>query len=175
MSFLRKSTILLAFLTLNAFAGSVVIDDDEIVKSIQNRIASDPQVSSVHIVLSSLEGDVVLSGTVDTGQQATALVEIAQSTPGVTDVITSDLKIKDSEQPFTDAFITAKVKGLFLRDKLFTTKDISVMSVKVETKNGIVHLSGITNSRAELQNAIKIAQAVKGVKKIKSYVTVSKQ
>jgi len=176
--FKKAIPLMLAFLTFQVFATtSTVTDysaqDKTIVSSIEKQIARNPEISSVHVALNSLRGKVVLIGTVDTEAQASDLVEIAQSTPGVTDVITTNLKVKDSNQPLADTIITAKVKGLFLRDKLFTNKDISVTSVKVETKNGVVHLTGTADSATEVKNAVKAAKTVKGVKKVKSYIKIS--
>jgi hyperosmotically inducible protein len=174
-SLLKKSVITaVAFLSLQAFAQATPSDSD-IVTSIKNQVANNPATASTQVTITSEQGNVNLIGTVDTDQQAEAVVEMAQSTPGVADVLTSDFRVKESKQPFTDTVITAKVKGLFLRDKLFTQKDIAALSVKVETKNGVVHLSGQADSSAELQNAVQLARSVKGVKKVVSHVKVSNQ
>lgn len=174
-SLLKKSIlVVVAFLTLQAFAQSAAVSDNDIVRSIQTQVANNPETASARVTVTSQQGNVSLVGMIDTDQQASALVETAQSTPGVVDVLTSDLKVKESKQPFTDTVITAKVKGLFVRDKVFSSKDISVLSVKVETKNGVVHLSGTAASSTELQNAVQLARSVKGVTKVVSHVKVSK-
>ena len=170
---LRKSLIISSvLLAFQAFAQAPVNDSD-IVKSVQGQISNNPLTSSTHVTVDSQSGDVVLTGVVDTGQQASALVQMSQSTPGVTDVNTDNLKIKDSKHPITDTMITAKIKGLFLRDKLFSEKDIDSMSIKVETKNGVVHLAGSASSTQAQENAINTAKSVKGVKKVVSHIKVA--
>jgi len=172
LSLVKKSLFIsTVFFTLQVFA-QLAVSDNEIVKSIQSQIANNAETSSTQITLSSQTGTVSLAGTVDTDQQASALVEIAQFTPGVVDVDTDHLSVKKSEQPFTDTVITAKIKGLFLRDKLFTEADIAALSVKVETKNGVVHLSGTASSDTQVQNAIHVARSVKGVQKVVSNIKI---
>ncbi|MBV8802896.1 MAG: BON domain-containing protein, partial [Gammaproteobacteria bacterium] len=58
--------------------------------------------------------------------------------------------------PLTDTYITAKVKGLFIREKLFGKKDIAAINISVETKNGIVYLSGRVDNNDQIKNAIAI-------------------
>lgn len=175
-SLLMKSLVLsTALFAAQVFANQPHVSDKDIVANIQQKISADSEVSNTNVNISSNKGEVNLSGTVDTDQQASTLVEIAQSTPGVDDVDTPDLKVKDSSQPMTDAYITAKVKGLFLREKLFSEKDIAAMSVDVETKDGVVHLAGTADSKAEIQNAIHLAKSVKGVKKVESHIKLSNE
>jgi hyperosmotically inducible periplasmic protein len=157
------------FFSLQSLAADIT--DSAIVKSIEGQIAANPITSSTHVTLSSHAGNIMLSGIVDTDQEAGTLIEIAQSTPGVTEVSTDSLKVKESTQPFADTVITAKIKGLFLRDKLFTEKEIAAS--RVETKNGIVYLSGTANSNQAINNAIRLAKSVKGVKKVESHLMVS--
>jgi hyperosmotically inducible protein len=53
-------------------------------------------------------------------------------------------------------------------------KDISIMSIHVETKNGIVYLTGSADNVKEINNAVALAKSVKGVNKVISTVTVVK-
>jgi hyperosmotically inducible periplasmic protein len=63
-----------------------------------------------------------------------------------------------SAQPGTDTWITTKVKA-----ELISTKGISSNDVSVTTKNGIVTLSGVVDSKAQVQKSVAVAKAVKGV------------
>ncbi len=63
-----------------------------------------------------------------------------------------------SSQPGTDTWITTKVKA-----ELATTKGISSNDISVTTKNGIVTLSGVVASKAQVQKSVAVAKAVKGV------------
>ncbi|TAK78510.1 MAG: BON domain-containing protein, partial [Gammaproteobacteria bacterium] len=86
------------------------------------------------------------------------------------DVDASNLKIKESHQPFTDMLITAKIKGLFIKEKVFGDRDIAALNLSVETKNGVVYLTGIVDNQEQLQNALRLIRSVKGVKKVEYHV-----
>ncbi len=70
----------------------------------------------------------------------------------------TDTSASSSEQPVTDTWITTKVKA-----ELATTEGIKSGEINVTTKNGLVTLSGVVNSKAQVQKAIAVAKAVKGV------------
>ena len=69
----------------------------------------------------------------------------------------------ESEQPVTDTWITTKVKA-----DLLATKDVSGSEIKVETKNGVVTLSGTVATQAEVDKAVASAKAIKGVMRVDS-------
>ena len=66
-----------------------------------------------------------------------------------------------------DAAITTSVKARFVDDK---TVDAS--SIKVETLNGTVQLSGFAKNSQEKSQAEDIAMKVKGVKSVKNSISV---
>ena len=66
-----------------------------------------------------------------------------------------------------DAVITTKVKAEFAKDK-----EVSAMSIKVETDKGVVQLSGTAKSRAESDKAVVIARSVTGVSSVKNDIVV---
>lgn len=67
-----------------------------------------------------------------------------------------------------DAAITTKVKAGFVQDK-----QVDATSIKVETLNGTVLLSGFAKSATEKILAENIAHGVSGVKMVKNELTVS--
>jgi hyperosmotically inducible protein len=148
------------------------VNDVSIQQDIASKIAGDKTTSGLDVTVESRGGVVFLTGTTPTDTEASAVVEIASSTPGVTDVDTSNLKTIKSEHPLNDAFITAKVKGEFIKNKLFGDHPAPVMSVTVETKNGVVFLTGTAETQQQAENAVHLAKAVKGVKRVTSKVTV---
>ena len=68
-----------------------------------------------------------------------------------------------SAQPGTDAWITTKVKT-----ELMTTKDVPSTDISVTTTNGIVTLSGLLDTKAQMQKSIAAAKSVKGVRRVDS-------
>ena len=73
----------------------------------------------------------------------------------------SDTSARKSEQPVTDTWITTKVKT-----ELATTEGIKSGDIEVTTKNGLVTLSGVVNSKAQVQKAVAVAKSVKGVREV---------
>lgn len=68
-----------------------------------------------------------------------------------------------SAQPGTDGWITTKVKA-----QLMATKGIPSNDISVTTTNGVVTLSGVVDSKAQVQKSIAVAKAVKGVQHVDS-------
>jgi hyperosmotically inducible periplasmic protein len=66
-----------------------------------------------------------------------------------------------------DSTITAKVKAAHAEDKV-----VSALRVNVETKQGVVVLTGETKSDAEKQRAEAIAMRVLGVKGVSNMIDV---
>ena len=94
-------------------------------------------------------------------------VEKADSIVGVADVDTTNLSIKDSKEPLAYMMITAKIKGLLIKEKLFGEKDVAPINTSVETKDGVVYLTGVVNNQAQIDNAISIIKnSVPGVLKV---------
>lgn len=60
-----------------------------------------------------------------------------------------------------DAWITAKVKALLLKDE-----GVKGLDVNVETHKGTVQLSGSVNSPTQIAQAEKVARSVEGVKDV---------
>lgn len=67
----------------------------------------------------------------------------------------------ESDQPVNDTWITTKVKA-----DLLATEDVSGTDIKVETKNGVVMLSGAVESQAQIDKAKAVAKGIKGVTKV---------
>lgn len=167
-------TVLMLF-SVNAFSESTAISDTAITAKIKSKIAMDKSLSVFKVGVETNNGVVMLTGNVNSETDASTAVQIAQETDGVTDVNASKLMVKESSHPLDDVFITAKVKGMFIKEKLFGEKDVSPMSIAVETNNGTVYLSGTADSQKEIDNAIMIAKSVNGVKSVESHVEVKVQ
>ena len=67
----------------------------------------------------------------------------------------------DSNQPVTDTWITTKVKA-----DLLATEATKGFDINVTTTNGVVTLSGKLDSKAEVDQAVAVARAIKGVKSV---------
>ena len=66
-----------------------------------------------------------------------------------------------------DAAITTAVKAKFVEDKT-----VDAASIKVETLNGTVALSGFAKSNAEKSQAEYLARTTRGVREVRNSLTV---
>lgn len=175
---LLKLTNMLFLMTVLAFSQPTLAvkyvqpSDNKITSSVQYKLATDTTLSGVTIKVSTKSGVVTLAGNVNTDNEASRAVEIAESTPGVKSTNTSQLKVKESKQPFTDVVITAKVKGAFIREKLFGDKEVAIMSINVETRDNVVYLSGSAETEQQADNAVKIAKSITDVRNVESRIEV---
>lgn len=164
---LLLSISLLGVGTATANVGAVV-DDSAITETVKVKIAASPIVSSApDIKVETNKGIVALQGNVKTVAEADTAIEIASSVEGVSDVDTSGLQVKGNQHPLDDSIITAKIKGIYLREKLFGNGSIAVMSIHVTTSDGIVYLTGEA-SKDQANNAQRLTKSIKGVKEVKS-------
>ncbi|MGE3318227.1 MAG: BON domain-containing protein [Candidatus Berkiella sp.] len=72
----------------------------------------------------------------------------------------------------SDTSITANVKSAFLKEKLFGDADVSAFTISVETKDGVVHLTGTADNQTQSENAVKLAKGVEGVKDVMNDVKI---
>jgi hyperosmotically inducible protein len=158
-------------LSTSVFAQSA--NDSVINAAVMGKISADKTLANTNINAKTIDGTVNLSGSVHSDTQAYTATELAQSVNGVVDVDTNNLAIDGSEHPLSDAFITAKIKGLYLQQKVFGDADIAAMSISVETNDGKVSLSGTADTAAQIDNAIRLAKSVKGVASVVSTVKLS--
>ena len=170
---------LLAFVSTKIFADTnktnQTISDSVITTKIKAKMVMDPSISAFKVdVTTNADGVVTLAGTVNSETDAAALIQIAQATDGVTDVNVSKLMVKNSKQLLADTVITAKVKGIFIRENLLGQADAPAPStnINIETNNAVVYLSGKVNTQQEADNAINLAKTIKGVKKVESRLKI---
>ena len=79
----------------------------------------------------------------------------------------SKVQQKETKQVASDSSITSKIKSKYLVEKNFKS-----FKVSVETKDGIVVLSGFVDDQATKTRAGQIAAAVKGVKSVSNGLVV---
>lgn len=179
---MKVQNVLVAVLTILtlgfgniAFAETAKTDDTSITNTVKKKFHDDKTLAKEIIVIETKDGIVILSGDLKSGDSADKAVEKAQSVPGVKDVDTDKLTVKgvkNTEHPFKDAYITAKVKGAFLRDKLFGDKPIAVSTIHVKTQDGVVHLTGTVKDEAIATSAVELAKTIKGVTSVESSIKV---
>jgi len=152
---------------------TAAISDTVITGKIKSSLATNEVTHALQIGVETNNGMVSLSGTAKSETEATKAIEIAESTVGVRSVDTSNLYVQNSQQPLTDAYITAKVKGTFIKHNLITDgQTVPLVGVTVETQNGVVYLSGAVTTRVQRETLINLAKSVDGVTDVKSTVKI---
>jgi len=119
------------------------------------------------------DGNVTLRGVASSQAQKELTTEYAKGVEGVKDVnneMTVTQTLKKSEtvgEKIDDASITALVKMTLLYHR-----STSALNTKVETKDGVVTLSGKAGNAAEIDLATKLAKDVNGVKDVKNRMAI---
>ena len=119
------------------------------------------------------DGIVTLQGEATSQAQKDLTTEYAKDVNGVKDVknemtvTETSKKTRTIGETIDDASITAQVKMTLLYHR-----STSAINTKVETKHGMVTLSGKASNAAELNLATKLANDVNGVKGVKNLMTI---
>lgn len=179
--------------------------DPGITTAVKSKMAADDTVKSYRIDVDTKDRVVTLSGAVDTPQARERAIEIARGTDGVRDVVdrltvtpgatpTTGVddplqdkareaaregqqkaregaeRAKDAMPAMDDATITGKVKTKFLGDT-----NVPGLKIDVDTKAGVVTLTGTVQTAAEKQRAVELAKETDGVKSVVDRIKVEKK
>jgi hyperosmotically inducible protein len=171
---LKTALALLAVAALAAGCASTrstgeQIDDAAITAAVKAQLAGDPDVKSFGIDVDTIEGVVSLRGNVDTAAQRAETERIARAVGGVRGV-RNELTVQSPETIGThidDAGITAAVKTAFAADP-----DVKALSIDVDTRDGVVTLSGRVETSAMRARAEDLARRTNGVKAVRNQLLV---
>lgn len=140
-----------------------VIDDEGIETTATVNIRkTDPGLENAHVVVTSYNGVVLLSGEAPTPELRLLAAQTAAAVKNVRRVH-NELTVGENSGfvvRSSDALITSKVKS-----KLLFAKGIKDSRVKVVTENGTVYMLGLV-TKAEADIAAKVAQNTSGVQKV---------
>ena len=145
-------------------------DDKVLHTKVWAALTEDKTADASEINLEVYKGVVHLNGFVDTENEKSQAEAVAKGVSGVKGV-ENNLLIKQAAQTaggaIDDSTITAKVKSA-----LIDSSDTKAGDIKVETRGGVVQLSGYVANEAEKTAATKVAQSVDGVKAVKNSISV---
>lgn len=144
------------------------MSDASITASVKSKLLWSEATDGLKINVDTRDGRVTLAGTADTVDGKNAATRLARNTDGVLSVdnrIQVDPNYKRgtdlAEQEVSDAWLTTRVKS-----SLLTSRGVDGLDIAVETKNGVVYLSGEVDSSAERALAVELADNIRGVKKV---------
>lgn len=164
--------ILMSVSASHAAANNGSISDATITAKIKAKYLQSQILSVFDIGVTTNNGKVKLTGLLDSDTQYERAVVLAENTEGVKDVNSDNLKIKSSQQPVSDTLITAKIKGILLKDKFVSDEtEVTPWSIHVETKNSVVYLTGTVDTSQQKDQIIKQVKLVDGVKSVKADLT----
>lgn len=147
--------------------------DATITSNINNVIQNNPAVFSFNIQVTTQEGVVTLSGTVDTLDQAKQLVSSVALVEGVKDVFTDDLFVKTPTPDLSEELMTEKVKGALVREKIFPgVEDVSNLPISVQSVGSIVYLRGVVDTQDQLIKSIQLIQKMRSVPRVFSLLQI---
>ena len=145
-----------------------------ITAKIQAQYFIDPDVKARKIDVTTVAGGVVtLEGTVDSAAAEAEALRIARATDGVTRV-ENRLRVEsappraeerrsatDSEPAQADGWLTTKIEA-----KYFLDPDVRGRNIDVETRDGMVTLTGVVGTEAERRQAVALARSTDGTREV---------
>lgn len=148
------------------------VDDSVTTGRVKAALIADPVTKAHQIDVETFKGTVQLNGFVDSSASKSRASEVARGTKGVT-AVQNNLTVKTDprtgEQVVDDGAITMKVKAALAGDP--RTK---AHQVNVETREGVVQLSGFVDNSEAKSTAEELARAVDNVKSVDNELSVKK-
>jgi hyperosmotically inducible periplasmic protein len=169
---------ILPYVALVLFVSAIVAcsqSDAGITTAVKGKLAVDSQVHSSEINVDTKDGVVTLTGNIDSQQAKDRALKLARETKGVRDVqdmISVRQASGEGSAPspdrslgerIDDAGITMKVKAKLLDDPM-----VKGLKIDVDTRDGVVYLTGSVSGEAEKQKAIDLARSIEGVRDVQS-------
>ena len=167
-SLLAGAVLAVATAQADKTAGDLV-DDNTVNASVKAALIENKTTKAHDINVETYKGVVQLSGFVETAAEKEEAGRVAAGVDGVKSV-SNDISIGGKTSMGTkldDTVTTGKVKTA-----LMDADDVKSGQINVETKGGIVQLSGFVNSAEMKKKAGEVAAGVGGVKEVQNVLVV---
>lgn len=152
-----------------------------ITAKVKAKMAADTKVQAGEIEVDTVDGVVTLKGNIDSEEAKERALTLARETTGVvsvTDLIAVRRPSGTGDAPEPDRTIgeTIDDAGITIRVKERLVGDVLARSsrVDVDTREGVVYLTGTVGSRDERDRAIKRARETRGVKDVQANLEIGK-
>ena len=177
---MMKRTIGLTLATLATCMLLAGCASDQVVEAkVKSKLAADSEVKASDITVTAKDHVVTLRGNIDSAAAKDRALQLARETSGVTSVV-DEIAVRTSEstgdapdsgrsigEKVDDAGITMAVKS-----KLLDDPDVKGSKIDVDTREGIVYLTGTVRSETEKTKAVQLAKDTKGVKDVQPNLDV---
>jgi hyperosmotically inducible protein len=136
-----------------------VWDDATITAKVKNALGESHEVRARNIDVDTVEGAVILTGIVESQEEARKAVDITKGVPGVKEV-KNNLQVgsRSLGQAFDDKVIGSKVKA-----KLIKEPGIRSLNIDVDVNKGVVTLTGVVGYQHQKDRVMEIARTTSGV------------
>lgn len=153
--------------------------DMGITGKVKAQFVADDLVQSAQIEVATKDGVVTLTGNADSEEAKQRALRLARDTTGVVEVVdmisartaSGDGNAPDADRTigevFDDSAITIRVKSRLLDDAL-----VDGLEIDVDTRNGVVFLTGKVASDKQRETAIRLARETKGVRDVQANLTL---
>ena len=148
-----------------------IVDDEVLEKRVRYEIGEVIGHEKHHVVVTSYEGKVLLTGEVLTAADRQKAQDTAVKSVGVHSVV-NELAVMTPATVgavLSDSMLATKV-----RSSIIGTKKISLNQMKVDVQRGIVYLMGIVTND-EAKTAAKVAAGVSGVQQVVTCFTIESE
>lgn len=169
----------LAVVVLALAVAACATTDTGLTGKVKAKLAAASDVPASKIEVATRNGVVTLTGNVDSAQIKERALQLARETKGVTDVVDM-ISVQTAEgngnapEPsrtvgdrIDDAGITMKVKASLLDDPV-----VKGLRIDVDTREGVVYLTGNVASENEKAQAIRVAKGTEGVREVQANLTI---
>lgn len=136
--------------------------DNKTAKNASDRIQADPELREAHVVVTSFNQTILITGQVPNEVLKQRASELVSDMPNVKHVY-NQLTIHGTTSSLTrtsDSWITTKITT-----QMLATEGLKSSTIKVVTENGTVYLMGIV-SQEQADIAVDIARQVSGVERV---------
>jgi len=148
------------------------IDDATLTAKVKAALIDNESTKARDINVETYRGTVQLGGFVESDQEKQAAGQVAQGVAGVKEVrnaleVRSQVASRSAGEVVDDGVVTARVKAALTADPSTRARQINV-----ETRQGVVQLSGFVDSSQEKERAAQIARETSGVQSVRNDLEV---
>lgn len=147
------------------------MDDSTITAKVKSALLDDKAIQSSDISVKTNSGAVTLRGFVGSEAQRAQAMDVAKQVEGVKSV-SNKLQVQQGKGSSVggyvdDTAITSEVKAKLLADSIVPSR-----TIKVQTSEGTVLLSGTVKTEKQRAQAARVAAEVSGVKSVKNDIEI---
>jgi hyperosmotically inducible periplasmic protein len=152
------------------------VKDATTTASVRSKLSWNSNTDALDIHVDTRDGKVTLTGSADSNAERSSAARVARDTDGVVsldnEIALADKSIvlghvvpvdTQSGRSASDSWITSKVKST-----LVLTRNMNSFDVAVTTVDGVVSLNGEVDTAAQREHVMRVAQEVRGVKKVEA-------